>query len=243
MKAFWIYLGLAALTLAVFGLWPGIDLAVARLFFLDGAFDGDELSDRLLREGFRATPFVVLIGYGLLWAARRAGWSRLWAPSGKAMIFLVLTMAIGPGLIVNLGFKDHWHRPRPYQTQQFHGPSPFRAWYQADGQCDRNCSFVSGEAATGFWLVAPASLLPPPVRTPAVICALAFGTAVGVLRMAFGGHYMSDVILGGLVTLIVIEAVRKAMWPSGMPPAGASARRRPGGARAASKPTAAPTFF
>ena len=29
------------------------------------------------------------------------------------MIFLIATIAIGPGLIVNLGLKDHWHRPRP----------------------------------------------------------------------------------------------------------------------------------
>ena len=242
MKAFWIYLGLAALTLAVFGLWPEIDLAAARLFYLDGAFDGDELSDQILREAFRAAPFVVLIVYGLLWAARRAGRAPFWAPSGKAIIFLIMTMAIGPGLVVNLGLKDHWHRPRPYQTQQFHGPDPFRAWYQTDGQCDRNCSFVSGEAATAFWLVAPASLLPPPVRAPAVIGAFAFGTAAGLLRMAFGGHYVSDVILGGLFTLIVIEAVRKTMWPRGMPPADSGARRRPDGARVASKPRAAQRF-
>ena len=33
--------------------------------------------------------------------------------------------------------------------------------------------------------------------------------------MAFGGHYLSDVLLGGLVTLIVIEIVRRVIWPLG----------------------------
>jgi membrane-associated phospholipid phosphatase len=33
--------------------------------------------------------------------------------------------------------------------------------------------------------------------------------------MAFGGHYLSDVLLGGLITLIVIEVVRRLLWPRG----------------------------
>ncbi len=136
-----------------------------------------------------------------------------WAPSGRAVVFLVATMAIGPGLIVNLGLKDHWHRPRPIQTQEFNGPDPFRPWYEDDGACKTNCSFVSGEAATGFWMVAPASLLPPPWRGPAIVAAFLFGIGASLLRMAFGGHYLSDVLLGGLVTLIVIEIARKIIWP------------------------------
>ena len=62
------------------------------------------------------------------------------------MIFLIATMIIGPGLIVNLGLKDHWHRPRPIQTQDFNGPDPFVPWYDDKGGCKKNCSFVSGEA-------------------------------------------------------------------------------------------------
>ena len=131
------------------------------------------------------------------------------------MIFLIATMAIGPGLIVNLGLKDHWGRPRPYQTQDFSGPSPFRPWYETDGACKRNCSFVSGEASTGFWMVAPASLLPPPWRGPAIVAAFAFGIGASLLRLAFGGHYLSDVLLGGLFTLIVIEIARRLIWPRG----------------------------
>ena len=118
-------------------------------------------------------------------------------------------MAIGPGLIVNLGFKDHWGRPRPYQTQDFNGPTHSNPGTTTDGACKRNCSFVSGEASTGFWMVAPASVLPPPWRGPAIVAALAFGFGASLLRLAFGGHYLSDVLLGGLITLIVIEVVRR----------------------------------
>ena len=135
------------------------------------------------------------------------------------MIFLVATVAIGPGLLVNLSLKDHWHRPRPINTQEFSGPSDFKPWYESDGACKKNCSFVSGEAATGFWMVAPAMVLPPPWRGPAILAAFAFGVAASLLRVAFGGHYLSDVLLGGLVTLIVIEIARMLMWPAGEDPA------------------------
>ena len=87
------------------------------------------------------------------------------------------------------------------------------------GECKKNCSFVSGEAATGFWMVAPASVLPPPARGPALVAAFAFGIGASLLRMAFGGHYLSDVLLGGLVTLIIIEIARMLIWPRGGDPA------------------------
>jgi len=231
MKILVVYVALTALTLVVFALWPRLDLVVSHLFYDAGGFIGRGAPERFGRDFFRVTPFVVLAIYAAPWLARRAGANLRWAPSGKAVLFLVATISIGPGLIINLGLKDHWHRPRPVQTQAFGGQSPFRPWYEDDGACRKNCSFVSGEAATGFWMVAPASILPPPWRGPAMIAALAFGVAASLLRMAFGGHYLSDVVLGGLVTLIVIEIARKLIWPApartkGAPTAGSNRASR-----------------
>jgi membrane-associated phospholipid phosphatase len=214
-RALFVYVALTALTLGVFALWPELDLDVARFFYHSGSFFGGDQALRFARDFFRVTPFVVLTLYAALWLAKRRGTKLRWAPSGRAVIFLIATIAIGPGLIVNLGLKDHWRRPRPYQTQDFNGASPFRPWYEMDGACKRNCSFVSGEAATGFWMVAPASVLPPLWRAPAIAAAFAFGAGASLLRLAFGGHYLSDVLLGGLITLIVVEALRRLMWPRG----------------------------
>src|SRR5271166_256998 len=214
-RALAVYVALALLTLGVFALWPNLDLIVAHYFYDGGGFAGRDSLARFGRDVFRVTPFVVLTAFAALWFAKRRGVALRWAPSGRAVVFLIAAMAIGPGLIVNLGLKDHWHRPRPIQTQEFNGPDSFRPWYEDDGACETNCSFVSGEAATGFWMVAPASLLPPPWRGPAIVAAFLFGIGASLLRMAFGGHYLSDVLLGGLLTLIVIEIARKIVWPRG----------------------------
>jgi lipid A 4'-phosphatase len=218
MKAFFVYVALAALTLALFAVRPDLDLAIAHRFYDGGGFIGQAALEKFGRDVFRVTPFVVLALYAALWLAKRYGrWDR-WAPSGRAMVFLIATLAIGPGVVVNLSLKDHWHRPRPINTQGFNGSAEFKPWYDGSGECKKNCSFVSGEAATGFWMVAPASVLPPPVRGPAIVLAFAFGAGASLLRMAFGGHYVSDVLLGGLVTLIIVELARILIWPRGEDP-------------------------
>ena len=49
------------------------------------------------------------------------------------------------------------------------------------------------------------------------MAALAFGVSASALRMAFGGHFLSDVLIGALISLIVVFAVRRALWPGGGP--------------------------
>ena len=68
-----VYVALTALTLTVFAIWPGLDLAVAHLFYDGGGFIGHESLDRAGRDFFRITPFVVLALYAGLWLANRYG--------------------------------------------------------------------------------------------------------------------------------------------------------------------------
>jgi membrane-associated phospholipid phosphatase len=204
-------------TLAVFALWPQIDLSVARVFYGANGFFGRDSFERGARAFFNITPFVVLAAFAGAYAARRFGIAIRYAPTGRQLAFLIATMAIGPGLIVNLGLKDHTHRPRPVQTQDFGGHFEFRPWYRFDGACRKNCSFVSGEVSEAFWMVAPASLAPPPLRALAVGAALAFGALTALLRMAFGGHYLSDALLAALVMLIIVQAARMLLFPEREP--------------------------
>jgi lipid A 4'-phosphatase len=207
-----------AAVLAIFAIWPGLDLAVSRDFYVDGHFSGSGAAAKFGRDFFRTAPLALLIVMLIAYAVRRLGGSVPYAPSGRAALFLAATMTIGPGLIVNLGMKDHLHRPRPVHVQDFGGEAPFKPWYAFDGACEKNCAFSSGEAAQAFWMVAPALLAPPPWRPLAVAAALAFGFGASLLRLAFGGHFLSDVTVGALIALIVVFAVKRALWPRGGPP-------------------------
>ncbi len=161
----------------------------------------------MLRRFFYYAPLVVPLVMALLWLLPKAGAkipARL-VPANRTMAFLLASLLVGPWLLVNVILKEHSNRPRPNQIVQHAGKSEFRPWHRFDGACKTNCSFVSGEVATSAWLAAPASLLPPPWNLPAIGAAILFAAATGALRMAFGGHFMSDVIFAILFTLLVCQ--------------------------------------
>jgi membrane-associated phospholipid phosphatase len=189
--------------MALFALWPSLDLKIAGDFFEAGRFVGRNPAGVGLRTLFYYAPYVLLAGYLLAFAARffQAASS---GPDGRAMIFLLASLALGPGLLVNGVLKEHSHRPRPEQTIEFGGPWPFRPYETFDGACKSNCSFVSGEVATAAWTLAPALLTPPMLRPWAILAALLFTAVEARLRMAFGGHYFSDVTLAALFTFLIV---------------------------------------
>ncbi|MBE7220812.1 MAG: phosphatase PAP2 family protein [Caulobacteraceae bacterium] len=199
-------LGVATVVAAlVFALAPGLDRDAAALFYAGGAhFAGDTPLGNALRKLFYWLPTAVLLLMLALYAARRFGRAVLWAPTGRGAVFLVLTFAVGPGLVANTILKEHSHRPRPYQTAGFGGDEPFRPFYSFDGACRRNCSFVSGEGATSAWTLGPALLVPPPWQGAAIAASLVFAVLSGTLRMAFGGHYFSDAVFAVLLSWWVL---------------------------------------
>jgi membrane-associated phospholipid phosphatase len=207
-------LGATLACLALFALWPDLDLAVARRFFDAGHFIGRTRTGEILRSVFYDAPYVILGLLLVAYAARRLGKTRR-GPDGRAVIFLLASLALGPGLLVNGVLKENSHRPRPEQTVEFGGPWRFRPYEAFDGECRRNCSFVSGEVAASSWTLAPALLAPPPFRVLAVGAALAFTAATGALRMSFGGHYLSDALLAALFTFLIVLGFYR--WYLGRP--------------------------
>ncbi len=206
-----LLLALTLVTGTLFALWPELDLMGAALFHSPDGFAGDGPLLKALRATLFYLPAIIMSAVAALWIAARLGApvpARL-RPRGRSIAFLALTLALGPGLLVNVMLKDHWHRPRPVQVKEFGGPLEFRPWNRLDGGCAKNCSFVSGETSGAFWLVAPASLAPPPLRLPAIAVALGVGALTGGLRVAFGGHFLSDAIMSGLLTLLLIVLLRR----------------------------------
>jgi membrane-associated phospholipid phosphatase len=83
---------------------------------------------------------------------------------------------------------------------------PFVPWWDPRGGCEQNCSFVSGETSQATWAVAPALLMPGGLRVVALGTVGIFTAVIGGLRLAFGGHFASDVLFAVLLTLTVIWA-------------------------------------
>lgn len=119
-------------------------------------------------------------------------------------LFLVAFMLLGPGLLVNAVFKDHWGRPRPIDTVNFGGAETFRHPWEK-GQPGMGKSFPSGHASVGFFLFSPFFLLRNRSRGWAVffLClGLSYGMLMGTGRMIQGGHYASDVLWSGAMTYL-----------------------------------------
>ena len=191
----------------LFGIYPELDLKLAALFY-DAAAKSFPLKLNALAA--IARDGAMWIAWGLALPAMVALVIKLVRPdrplliSGRAIVFLLVTLILSAGVLTNLTFKSYWGRPRPVVVTQFNGSDQFVPWWDPRGACGRNCSFFSGEGATAFWTYAPAALTPPAWRPLAYVAATLFGVMTSVLRMAFGGHFFTDVAAAGLVTFLVI---------------------------------------
>jgi lipid A 4'-phosphatase len=214
-----IALSLALVIGLLFGIYPELDLKLAALFY-DAAVKSFPLKLNALAA--LARDGAMWIAWGLALPAIVALVVKLVRPdrpllmSGRAIVFLLVTLTLAAGILTNLTFKSYWGRPRPVVVTQFNGPDQFVPWWDPRGACARNCSFFSGEGATAFWTYAPAALTPPAWRPLAYAAATAFGVLTSLLRMAFGGHFFTDVAIAGLVTYLVIWLAYAWIyrWPS-----------------------------
>lgn len=135
---------------------------------------------------------------------------------GKSLL-MIAALAIGPGLLVNGLFKGNWGRPRPYHIEQFGGDLPFVEVWRITDLCDRNCSFVSGEASSAIWLMALALVVPIAWRNRVAVVALVLAFLFSFNRIAFGGHFLSDVLLSWTLTLLVIVILHHFLFVRPIP--------------------------
>lgn len=200
-KAPLVYVAIVVAATALFLLAPGIDLWASGLFYRPDT--GFFLSGwPPVRALYRAVPWIVaaiIVGVPL---AVFVGWwrgRRVFGLDLRAGLFVIATLAVGPGLLVNTVLKDHWGRARPTQVLEFGGGHRFTPAPVPAAECERNCSFVAGHPAVGFSLVAFAFLATGRRRRVLMVGALSLGTAIGAARIAQGGHFLSDVVFAGLI--------------------------------------------
>ena len=196
-----IALAVAALVGVVFGVYPQFDLDVSALFF-DANKRTFEMGGQAWTLYSRdvasalitllvAPAFVAIVGKLTLPRRRML-------IGGRAALLLIVTLALGPGVLANKIFKEHWGRMRPVDVTQFGGTDRFTPWWDPRGPCTENCSFIAGEPSGAFWTLAPAALAPPQWRLLTYGAALTFGAFVGSLRIAAGGHFFTDVMFAGV---------------------------------------------
>jgi lipid A 4'-phosphatase len=198
---------------AYFVLFPGVDLVVSEAFYRagDGFFLSQEPVLRALRKS--STYVMVLI---LLTALAGLGMRLFGANERRTMCarrcgFLLIGLALGPGLVVNTWLKGSWGRARPIQTDLFGGKAGFTPAWTLSEACAHNCSFVSGEAASAAWMVAGLILLPRAWRAKAAAPLIAYAVALSMNRLAFGGHYLSDILLSWAITGLVLAVLHRVM--------------------------------
>jgi membrane-associated PAP2 superfamily phosphatase len=208
--------------------WERIDPAVSRLFYRPEFPHGPWQPAAPYPWGALAQMTTLLAialaltGVALLIAAL---WGR-GRPSARPALLILLGLALGPGLLVNVLLKDHWHRPRPRQTLGLGGDFTYVAPFRI-GPVGK--SFPCGHSAVGFACVALAAVVDERRRRarPVVVGgALALGALLGLGRVATGAHFASDVLWSGILTCGTVFLVDRALrfLPS-RPPDAAEARR------------------
>jgi membrane-associated PAP2 superfamily phosphatase len=202
---------LIALALLTAGLFASgaLDIAVARAFYRPDQLDHWPLTHRLpWWLLYRAAPWVTatLVVAGL--AALALGFGSARRDWRRAAALVLLGVAVGPGLLANALFKDHWQHPRPRDLIEFGGlvhyvPSPLIG---AEG----GASFPCGHCTVGFMFAAGWWIWKrrrPGWAAASLAGGLALGSLLGVGRLAAGAHFLSDIVWSALLAFGVLHVL------------------------------------
>jgi hypothetical protein len=145
----------------LFGVYPRLDLDISALFY-DPRNNVFALNTQpWVRNSRAAAEWLVglIVAPAFLSMIGKLILPRWRMPvGGCAALFLIVTLALGPGLLANVLLKDHWGRARPLHVTHFRGTDRFTAWWDPRGRCSANCSFIAGEPSGAFWTLAPLRL-------------------------------------------------------------------------------------
>jgi lipid A 4'-phosphatase len=127
---------------------------------------------------------------------------------GKPFLVIVLTVILGPGLLVNGLLKNCWGRPRPHDVAAFGGYQSYMTVSRPLGPGGGK-SFPCGHCSMGYSFASGAVFFPyhPVLGIGCLVGGIAFGTLLGMARMAQGGHFPTDVLWSGILVLMLIAGL------------------------------------
>jgi membrane-associated phospholipid phosphatase len=183
---------------------PELDLIVSRFFWDPTAGFGFKENSFLIafRDTNRFLPWVI-IGIATTLLIPTPFLRSLKSPPAPHKLLFVLTFfAAGPGLGVQL-IKMLVGRARPRALEEFGGSAFFTPPWQLTDQCVRNCSFVSGEAASAFALLTLVVFINPRYQAIYLGTVGIVAAAMSFNRVMFGGHFLSDVVIAWNVMFVL----------------------------------------
>lgn len=220
MAARWIWIALLV-CMALFAKLPRLDLSVSQHFYTPG-LGFLHAHDPLVLASYHWTPVVgrtILIALAALallspllampmrWLGQNSLAQRCQTSWRRMAAVAVLCGVLGPGLVVEVWFKNAIGRPRPVQVVEFGGDQPYLGVFQEGADPERHRSFVSSHAAAGFWLISLGLTSGPVWRRRWLFIGIACGAAIGLGRMLQGGHFLSDIIFAFYAVWIPCELV------------------------------------
>ena len=189
----------------LFIVFPGIDIFISRLFFDQGFYLNRQWWTTLVHESMGYFLCLAMASVVALYLWNKLAKRNLFGVDGKRIVYLSLVLILGAGVIVNVALKDNFGRARPRDIAEFGGARHYTPPFVISGECGKNCSFASGEAAGGFFGLALAMALS---RRRALFAAgIGLGAFVSFCRIATGAHFLSDTVVSFFVMLIVADVL------------------------------------
>ncbi len=161
-----------------------------------------------------ASPIMIGVYVGGYFVGKKANNPRLWILMALGAIFIMLSLIVGTTIVKNI-----FHRPR-YRIAVYEGYLGFYPWWQRCSNYkeliaqfpaltkEEFKSFPSGHSSVAtlgvMFVVMLPLILGKDIKNNVLYFYLAFAYALLVYfsRMMAGAHYLSDVGMGGLITVV-----------------------------------------
>lgn len=182
------------------------DMTAARWFYVPGPALGKacwpHLRDPLWFFFYHSAPWITgVLAFGAIGTLLAGSLKPRFRRYRIHAVFILLTVALGPGVLVNSVFKDHWGRPRPCQVEEFGGHYQYHSVLEK-GTAGRGKSFPCGHSSVGFAYCVFYFLWRrkrPAWAWTALGLSVFLGMLMGFGRMAAGAHFLSDVLWSGYI--------------------------------------------
>ncbi len=184
--------------------FPGIDLSFSRLFF-DHRFYLTGQWKSWFQDSLRYFLCLSVFSVAGVYLFNGLKKRNLFGIDLKKLVYLLLVLILGAGLIVNGILKEDFGRARPRDIVEFGGSKIFTPAFVISHECASNCSFSSGDGAGAFFGLALALALSR--RRAVFLAAFAYGALVSLSRIAAGAHFLSDCVVSFFIMLITADVL------------------------------------